>query len=260
VQLNKPIFLSLEVVMKNYCSVLFVVVFVLLGLPLLAQDSNILTNDEVIQLVKAGLSEDVVLNDVETRLAVNFDISTSKLILLKESGVSASIIKSMMNRKRGVPVASLVPTSASSNNGVVLQDRTRVSLAFVEDISSSTAKQNDTVKFVVAEDVLVNGTVLIAKGSEAVGHVTLAKSKGRWGKDGKLRITVDSVKAVDGNNVRLEALLGDDSSESGIGNKVAGAVGGLFKGKDIEFLSGSLINALVDGEKKIVLATNTAGL
>jgi len=57
--------------------------------------AEVLTNDAVVTMVKAGLSEDLILNKIKTSQG-QFDLSIQGLVRLKESGVSEAVIKSMM--------------------------------------------------------------------------------------------------------------------------------------------------------------------
>jgi hypothetical protein len=74
---------------------------------LLAQDA--LTNEGVIKMVKAGLSEDLILSAIADQRS-NFSLAAIDLIALKEAGVSEKILKAMMAKGRG---ASAAPSAAT---------------------------------------------------------------------------------------------------------------------------------------------------
>ncbi len=65
-------------------------------------------------------------------------------------------------------------------------------------MSSADAKTGDTVDFEVLEEVKFGETGIIPRGGTALATVTLAKPRGRLGKDGKLDINIDSVRLVSG--------------------------------------------------------------
>ncbi len=71
---------------------------------------------------------------------------------------------------------------------------TDVKLAFDQHVSSKTAKSGDRIKMHVAEDVSVNGKVLIKQGTAATGVISDVKKRGRWGKNAKLQITVNPLR------------------------------------------------------------------
>ena len=70
-----------------------VVVAVLLGAGVSAQE--ILTNDAVISMVKAGLSESLVMAKIRAT-TTNFDLRADTLISLKAAGVPERIIEAML--------------------------------------------------------------------------------------------------------------------------------------------------------------------
>lgn len=61
-----------------------------------------ITNYDVIELTKAGLSEDVVLNKIAAS-EVDFDTSTDAILGLKRAGVSDTVIAAMIVRETGTP-------------------------------------------------------------------------------------------------------------------------------------------------------------
>lgn len=64
--------------------------------PTVSTKSNALTNKNIIDLHKAELGDDIILAKI-TQSACAFDLSTEGLIDLKSKGVSADVIKAMMN-------------------------------------------------------------------------------------------------------------------------------------------------------------------
>ena len=57
----------------------------------------VLTNDSIVQLVKASMSEDVVVSMIKTQPA-RFDVGVDEILALKTNGVSDKIIKEMVLR------------------------------------------------------------------------------------------------------------------------------------------------------------------
>lgn len=64
-----------------------------------AQD-EVMTNDEVISLTKAGLAGSVIIGKIRTSRS-NFDTSTDALIKLKQSGVGDDVIAAIFDAKTG---------------------------------------------------------------------------------------------------------------------------------------------------------------
>lgn len=70
-----------------------------------------LTNNSVIKMVKAGLSQDVILNLINTQPS-NFNLGVDQLIALKKAGVGDSLIAAMVKRTSGgAPAAAPATTT-----------------------------------------------------------------------------------------------------------------------------------------------------
>jgi hypothetical protein len=81
--------------------------------PAMGQDAalsaEILTNDKVITMVKAGLPSSVIVNKIRTS-KTNFNTSTDELIRLKQENVANEVINAMIDPAAAV----LSPTEVSS--------------------------------------------------------------------------------------------------------------------------------------------------
>jgi len=76
-----------------------------------------LTNADVLQMVAAELSEDIILNTIEDAPKKAFDLSAMRLVALKNGGVSDEIIRVMQGRPRTVvatPAPAPVPVAAAA--------------------------------------------------------------------------------------------------------------------------------------------------
>src|SRR6478609_2587858 len=69
-----------------------------------AQD-EVMTNEEVISLSKAGLSPSIIVGKIRSG-QTNFDLSTDSLIKLKQAGVSDDIVTAMLEAKSGRSTSS----------------------------------------------------------------------------------------------------------------------------------------------------------
>lgn len=101
-------------------------------------------------------------------------------------------------------VAPAVPASpAPASAAIVIPAGTKVPLHISQPISSHDAHTGQTFTFYVAQDVLVNGTVVIPRCAAGAGTVTLAGKHGINGHEGNLRLRFDTVTASDGSSVAL---------------------------------------------------------
>ena len=154
-----------------------------------------------------------------------------------------------------LPAFASAQQSAAGGSVVTVPDGTELSVVTTEELSSKTAAENDAVTFDVDEDVVINGHVVIAKGSKVKGIVSEAEKSGRMGKSGKLNIRIESTTAVDGQKIKLRA------SKSGKGGDKTGSVIALSllvsplfllkRGKDAKVKAGTKIKVFTDEEKQI---------
>ena len=84
-----------------------------------------------------------------------------------------------------------------------LPANTRVPIVTTTTLSSATAKKGTHFTMAVDSDVTVFGVPLIAKGAPVWGTITDAEPAGRFGHGGRLVVMVDSVQAVDSQNLKL---------------------------------------------------------
>ena len=166
------------------------------------------------------------------------------------------------------PAAPQPPADSSnftSAKGFVLEDATPVKLRFNRTVSSADAHVGDTVDFEVLQDISVNGTLVIPKGSFAFGTVTEAQPKRRMARGGKLEINVDYVKLLSSDKAALRSVKGG-SGGGHTGAMTAGivATGIVFfpaapfflfmHGKDITMPKGAEFTAYVNGDLKLDFA------
>jgi len=85
-------------------------------------DKSKITNDEVIQLVKAGLSEQVVITSIRQAPTKDFDLTTKGLIELKKAGVSDAVILVMQERVAPTQNTSASETKKPSKYDATLAD------------------------------------------------------------------------------------------------------------------------------------------
>lgn len=83
------------------------------GISTFAQEETV-TNDEVIMLVKNGLSESIIINKIRTS-KTDFDLSTDELIKLKKAGVSDAVVTAMLDAKSGKTNKTMPAKTGDSN-------------------------------------------------------------------------------------------------------------------------------------------------
>jgi hypothetical protein len=109
--------------------------------------------------------------------------------------------------------------------GFTLAKNTPVRVKLVKSISSATAHVGDAVELEVLEDVLVQGVVVLPKGSKESGVIAEADPKKRFGHGGKLAFSVTSLRLANGEQAPLrtyeEASGGAGTSSAVLASKEA---------------------------------------
>lgn len=94
----------------------FASLFVVFLIPLALRSQEPLTNDSVVKLVKAGLSEEVVLGMIKLQPA-KYALGPDDIISLKKEGVSDKVIAAMVERAHGGGAKAAEP-AAKAGPGV----------------------------------------------------------------------------------------------------------------------------------------------
>lgn len=139
------------------------------------------------------------------------------------------------------PTVSVVAVPVTTQDaGRILSTNTPITLAALEEISSSGLQVGTRVRFSVAEDVVSKGMIVIPRGALASGTVTWKTGKAIGGKSGKFEVTFDEVM-VNNNRIRL---MGKHRQE-GRGNTLAAVLGSMVvSGRSAVMLPGQQVQAL----------------
>ena len=136
----------------------------------------------------------------------------------------------------------VAPAVAPAPVAAVLPANTEIPVSLNETISSKTHRLGDKVALTVAQDVKVDGVVLIPQGTRAIGQVTRRTNRGSFGKSGKMDVTFRYID-LDGMRIPVEGRHhqeGSGNTAAAVGAMVAaGVVGGLIvKGKSAKVEQG----------------------
>jgi hypothetical protein len=148
---------------------------------------------------------------------------------------------------------------------------TEIRVRLDEDLGSKISNPGDSFPATVADDVRIDGTVVIARGARADGTVVDAKPLGRFKGGAVLQIRLDRVhsnwgsypvetgsidRAEKGKGKRSAAMIGGGA---GVGALIGGLAGG-GKGAAIGLLAGGgagTAGSAFTGNKQIVLPAET---
>jgi hypothetical protein len=126
-------------------------------------------------------------------------------------------------------VVTVVPSQNSEN---ILRAGAPVPVALSEALTTNgkSLKVGQRVQLEVAQDVMLNGRLVIPARSPVEGVLTEVRNKGMWGKSGAIRLHINSVN-INGTVVRLKGDM-DSRGETGtagvVGAVIALPVAGFF--------------------------------
>ena len=251
---------------------------------------EVLSNETILKLAKAGISDDVILNMV-SRQPGHYSVDSGDIIALKQGGISDKAISAIVAKAMAAPSPTpvvptpVVPTSAvapappassaaptapvvtlkanpTSSEPMLLRDSTAVRLRLSRNLSSADTKTGDTIDFEVLDEIKVDDVVIIQRGSTAIGSITDSEKKGRMAHGGKLDVTIDYVRLATGDKVALRVV--KDTKGGGHAGAMTGAMvatalvawpaAPLFlfmHGKDVTIPKGTEITAYVNGDIKL---------
>jgi len=227
--------------------ILFVILAICLGTASAQQFTN--TNDSVIKMVKAGMSDSIVISTIDSQPA-HFSLTANDLIALKQAGVSDAVMAAMIAKNNPtVPAPTTAPSAATVPSGMVmLREGTDVPLKFAQALSSKSAAEDDPVAFILDEDLKVGDVVVAKAGSKAFGEVSNVKKSGMMGKAGELNVRLDYLKVGD-SKIKLRGTK-DKEGESGTTGAIVltvlfGPIGLIKHGKNIDIPQGAPLKAYV---------------
>lgn len=136
---------------------------------------------------------------------------------------------------------------------IVVTEGTPINVAVAKEVTSKEAKPNDPVDFTVTEDLVINGQVIVRKGTPAVGSVINAEKGGYMGKSGKLAVQVESTTTSDGKPLKLRAAKGREGDDKTMSTMVLTMISPAFlfrKGSEAKITPGTVVTVYVAEEKR----------
>ncbi|HEX5413897.1 MAG TPA: LssY C-terminal domain-containing protein [Terriglobia bacterium] len=158
-----------------------------------------------------------------------------------------------------LPCGSFARKLPPSSAKPLIADGTPVKLQLAQTISSAHARLGDRLEFVVVEDVVAGGFLVIPAGTIARGSVIKVERKHFLGLGGKVSIKLNSVELVNGARVKLRArraFKGSSHTErmaaemivTGFIYMPAALIFLLSRGRDCTVLKGTEVTAYTDGD------------
>jgi putative PEGA domain protein len=186
------------------------------------------------------VSHEVSMDSVEDRI-VNLEQ------LLKGKTSTGTYRKRIDALQKAAFGADKVPLSL-----VTVPANTLIKAKLVTPVNTKNIEVGDRVAFQVAQDVMVDGNLVFAKGLSGEGRVAKVKHAKNFGRNAELEVDFEKTKAIDGRYV--DTFVGDEAKKEmkqlamAAGASLAGMVilgpvgiiaGAFVKGKDIDLPAGT---------------------
>jgi len=141
-------------------------------------------------------------------------------------------------------------SSSSSASRVTVPAGTDLEISLVSDLNTKTTTAGSPISATVADDVVVNGVVVIPAGAEVTGHVVSAARSGKASGRAYMQLAFDEV-SFGGKSYNIEAATDTMFGKGGSGKDAAmiggGAVAGAILGKVLGGSGGSAAKGAVVG-------------
>lgn len=148
-----------------------------------------------------------------------------------------------LQKKEEQAVAQKVTIANVLPGHIYIPKKTMLNVELIEPANSKTHKKNQQVEFKTTENLIINGVVVIPKGTVGMGYVYEVQKAGGFGRKGVLRIAGKEIKTLNNVSVPLrKGLEGKGKTDGGAVAVVAAVslVGGLFmKGSNINYPAGT---------------------
>lgn len=214
-----------------------------------AQDQKALTNKDILDMVKQGVGESVIVKVIQAS-DTNFDTSPDAMTQMQSAGTSVKIMDAMLkaeaSKKKAavtsVPAATPAPPSTAPPTDphagkYLLREGTDVPLRFAQDESSRYASEGDKVQLTLTSDLKIGDVVVVKQGAKAVAVVTHTKKSGMLpGSNGELSLQIKELLSGS-DRIRLRGGSGRDT--------VLGSLGQIKHG-NVEIEEGTPLTVYVD--------------
>lgn len=217
---------------------------------------------------KSNLAENIMTSNRRSIWAdcepINYRSSKSrgnKMMKLKYMiALSASLIMVFPVAAQSLVGEAPLVIPAPQPGRLILPMNTEIVLAMNEDLTSKRVREGDPFYLTVAQDVDVDGYIIIPKGARAGGEVTWRTGKGAFGKSAKMNIELRYVE-LRGRRIPIEGSYrqeGEGNTVATVGTVVVASVfGALVTGKSAIIPRGRELVARTKQDLAVMVANYT---
>lgn len=187
------------------------------------------------------------------------EISPNAISLNKEQLLAPQVAQSgneAMPRPEILVATPVSSTATTNTQDFVLPARTAVKFKLNREVSSKAAVAGEQFQLLVAEDIFINGILLIPKGTPATGEVIHASKAGGLGKAGELLVTVRYID-LSGQKIKMRSFQpfqgkGQSDSIAALSTvPYVGLLAAFIQGGNIVMPAQTLVQALIATETAI---------
>jgi hypothetical protein len=218
-------------------------------------------------MVHSGMKSDLIIANILTSYC-NFDAFPPVLDDLKRRGVPENVLQVMSVVPNGPPS---LPEAGQPNSGqlvkaVKIPRGTVVTVETLYPVSSASFKVNSTIAFNVIKPVIVDGVLLIPRGTTARAKIVRVRKAQMLGRGGALTFQMEYILGMDGTKVPVKLSASAEGGNRTIGIAAGAAatsalifpytapaaiVWGLKKGDDAVVRGSKQFAAVVDGDVEV---------
>jgi len=144
---------------------------------------------------------------------------------------------------------------------IKIPERTVIPVKLIQPLKGDSVIMGQVVDFEVSQDIIINNYIVIRRAAPAYATVTAADKAGYVSQGGKISLSMDYCKAIDGSKIYLRSMLGREA-EDHMGANIAASV--LIcplilaaKGEEAEIPVGTEFKAYVENDSIVTVLVGT---
>ncbi len=164
--------------------------------PLSAKPASLITNVNVMKMQGDHSAPDEIIAKIKSSRC-DFDTTPAGIHRLKQAGVSDRIVLAMLHAPAAFP---LVFPDGTATAEATIPNGTSVEIAVSSDVLPIGLQEGSVVEMSVAQDVVIRGVTVFARGAEARGRVMAVRHAG-MGSSGEVVWFMQDIQAVSGDRI-----------------------------------------------------------
>jgi hypothetical protein len=169
--------------------------------------NRVLRNNDILLMVRSGMESHLIIAKIMTSRC-NFDVFPPVLEDLKRRGVPENVLHFMSVLPNGP--ANLPEPGASAEESPIKTSTVKlprglpITVQTLYPISSAKFKVNNSVAFSVARAVIIEGVLVVPRGTIARAKVIKAEKAKSFGRGGALTLEMEYIVGADGTHIPVQ--------------------------------------------------------